>query len=113
MPKENITQRGVDYNQWYLDIVREADMAEVAEVVRGCIVFKPTGWAVWEMMQRQLDDRIKETGHSNVYFPLLIPKSFIMREADHVEDAELGGFDDIGGQIFVLHLPHPVSDPSS
>jgi prolyl-tRNA synthetase len=85
MPKEVITPRAKDYSQWYLDIVREADMAEVAEVVRGCIVFKPTGWAIWEMMQRELDDRIKETGHSNVQFPLLIPKSFIMKEADHVE----------------------------
>lgn len=85
MPKDSITTRSADYNQWYLDIVREADLAEVAEVVRGCIVFKPTGWAVWEMMQRELDDRIKETGHSNVQFPLLIPKSFIMKEADHVE----------------------------
>ena len=85
MPKEVITTRAKDYNQWYLDIVREADMAEVAEVVRGCIVFKATGYAVWEMMQRELDDRIKETGHQNVYFPLLIPKSFIMKEAEHVE----------------------------
>jgi prolyl-tRNA synthetase len=85
MPKEVITTRAKDYNQWYLDIVREADLAEVAEVVRGCIVVKANGWAVWELMQRGLDDRIKETGHSNVQFPLLIPKSFIMKEADHVE----------------------------
>ncbi len=85
MPKDVITTRAKDYNQWYLDIVREADLAEPAEVVRGCIVFKPTGWAVWEMIQRGLDARIKETGHSNVQFPLLIPKSFIMREAEHVE----------------------------
>ncbi|NNJ10021.1 proline--tRNA ligase [Chloroflexales bacterium ZM16-3] len=85
MPKEVITTRAKDYNQWYLDIVREADMAEVAEVVRGCIVVKANGWAIWELMQREMDDRIKETGHSNVQFPLLIPKSFIMKEADHVE----------------------------
>jgi prolyl-tRNA synthetase len=85
MPKDVITTRAKDYNQWYLDIVREADLAEPAEVVRGCIVFKPTGWALWEMMQRGLDDRIKETGHSNVQFPLLIPKSFLMKEAEHVE----------------------------
>jgi prolyl-tRNA synthetase len=85
MPKDVITTRAKDYNQWYLDIVREADLAEPAEIVRGCIVFKPTGWAIWEMMQRGLDDRIKETGHSNVQFPLLIPKSFIMKEAEHVE----------------------------
>ncbi|GAB4437015.1 MAG: proline--tRNA ligase [Chloroflexi bacterium OHK40] len=84
MPKDVITPRARDYNQWYLDIVREADMAEVAEVVRGCIVFKPTGWALWELMQRGLDERIKETGHANVQFPLLIPKSFIMKEAEHV-----------------------------
>ena len=81
MPKDVITTRAKDYNQWYLDIVREADMAEPAEVVRGCIVFKPTGWAIWELMQRQLDDRIKETGHENVQLPLLIPKSFLMKEA--------------------------------
>lgn len=85
MPKDVITTRAKDYNQWYLDIVREADLAEPAEVVRGCIVFKPTGWAIWELMQRQLDDRIKETGHENVQFPLLIPKSFLMKEAEHVE----------------------------
>jgi prolyl-tRNA synthetase len=85
MPKEGITPRAQDYSQWYLDIVRGADMADYAEVVRGCIVFKPTGYAIWEAMQRGLDDRIKATGHVNAYFPLLIPKSFLMREADHVE----------------------------
>ncbi|WP_028457938.1 proline--tRNA ligase [Chloroflexus sp. Y-396-1] len=85
MPKDVITPRSVDYNQWYLDIVREADLAEVAEVVRGCIVVKAHGWAIWELMQRELDERIKATGHSNVQFPLLIPKSFIMKEAEHVE----------------------------
>jgi prolyl-tRNA synthetase len=85
MPKEGITPRATDYNQWYLDIVRNADMADYAEVVRGCIVFKPTGYAVWEAIQRGLDDRIKATGHVNAYFPLLIPRSLLMKEADHVE----------------------------
>ena len=85
MPKENITSRTADYSQWYLDIVQQAELADYAEVVRGCIVFRPTGYAIWEMMQRGLDDRIKETGHVNAYFPLLIPKSFIMRQAEHVE----------------------------
>jgi prolyl-tRNA synthetase len=85
MPKDVITPRAKDYNQWYLDIVQHADLAVSAEVVRGCIVFRPTGWAIWEMMQRGLDDRIKETGHENVYFPLLIPESFLRREAQHVE----------------------------
>jgi prolyl-tRNA synthetase len=85
MPKEDITPRLQDYSQWYLDIVRGADLADYAEVVRGCIVFKPTGYAIWEAMQRGLDDRIKATGHVNAYFPLLIPKNFLTKEAEHVE----------------------------
>jgi prolyl-tRNA synthetase len=85
MPKEGITPRQTDYSQWYLDIVQQAQLADYAEVVRGCIVFKPTGYALWEHIQRGLDDRIKATGHENAYFPLLIPKSFITREAEHVE----------------------------
>ncbi len=85
MPKEGITPREKDYSQWYLDIVKNADLADYAEVVRGCIVFKPTGYAIWEGIQSGLDQRIKATGHVNAYFPLLIPKSFLMREAEHVE----------------------------
>lgn len=85
MPKEGITPRAQDYSQWYLDIVQQADLADYAEVVKGCIVFKPTGYALWEAIQRGLDDRIKATGHVNAYFPLLIPKSFLMKEAEHVE----------------------------
>jgi prolyl-tRNA synthetase len=85
MPKDTITPRGTDYSQWYLDIVQQADLADYATVVKGCIVFKPTGYAIWEAIQRSLDDRIKNTGHVNAYFPLLIPKSFLMKEAEHVE----------------------------
>src|SRR5438105_3026257 len=85
MPKEGITPRSQDYAQWYLDIVRGADLADYAEVLRGCIVFKPTGFALWEAIQSGLDQRIKATGHQNAYFPLLIPKSFLMKEAEHVE----------------------------
>lgn len=85
MAKDVITARAKDYSQWYLDIVQHAQLADYAEVVRGCIVFKPTGYAIWERMQRELDDRIKATGHENAYFPLLIPKSFILKEAEHVE----------------------------
>jgi prolyl-tRNA synthetase len=85
MPKDSIAARDKDYSQWYLDIVQNADLADYAEVVRGCIVFKPTGYALWEAIQRGIDDRIKATGHVNAYFPLLIPKNFIMREAEHVE----------------------------
>src|SRR5205085_11794909 len=85
MAKEGITPRSQDYAQWYLDIVRDADLADYAEVVRGCIVFKPTGFALWEAIQSGLDQRIKATGHQNAYFPLLIPRSFLMKEAEHVE----------------------------
>jgi len=69
MPKEGITLRSKDYSQWYLDIVQQADLADYAEVVKGCIVFKPTGYAIWEAIQKGLDERIKETGHVNAVFP--------------------------------------------
>ena len=78
------TKRSEDYSKWYNELVVKADLAEVS-AVRGCMVIKPYGYAIWEKMQRQLDDMFKATGHQNAYFPLLIPKSFISREADHVE----------------------------
>ena len=85
MAKElkELTPRRVDYSQWYQDLVIKADLAESA-AVRGCMVIKPYGYAIWERMQRQLDDMFKETGHYNAYFPLFIPKSFLSKEADHV-----------------------------
>ncbi|PIW36651.1 MAG: proline--tRNA ligase [Candidatus Kerfeldbacteria bacterium CG15_BIG_FIL_POST_REV_8_21_14_020_45_12] len=79
-----ITTRDEDYSQWYLDVIRAADMAENSPV-RGAMIIKPYGFSIWERIQRILDDKIKETGHQNAYFPLLIPKSFLSREADHVE----------------------------
>ncbi|WP_108822631.1 proline--tRNA ligase [Dysgonomonas sp. Marseille-P4361] len=86
MAKElkELTSRSKDYSQWYQDLVIKADMAENS-AVRGCMVIKPYGYAIWEKMQRQLDDMFKETGHVNAYFPLFIPKSFLSKEADHVE----------------------------
>jgi len=86
MAKElkELTPRSKDYSQWYLDLVIKADLAENS-AVRGCMVIKPYGYAIWEKMQRQLDDMFKETGHENAYFPLFIPKSYLSREADHVE----------------------------
>ena len=86
MAKElkELTPRSQDYSQWYQDLVLKADMAENS-AVRGCMVIKPYGYAIWEKMQRQLDDMFKETGHVNAYFPLFIPKSFLSKEADHVE----------------------------
>ena len=86
MAKElkELTSRSENYSQWYQDLVIKADMAENS-AVRGCMVIKPYGYAIWEKMQRALDDMFKETGHQNAYFPLFIPKSFLSREADHVE----------------------------
>ena len=82
MAKElkDLTKRSENYSQWYNDLVVKADLAEQS-AVRGCMVIKPYGYAIWEKMQRQLDDMFKETGHVNAYFPLLIPKSFLSREA--------------------------------
>ncbi len=86
MAKElkDLTKRSENYSQWYNDLVLKADLAEPS-AVRGCMVIKPYGYAIWEKIQRQLDDMFKETGHVNAYFPLLIPKSFLSREAEHVE----------------------------
>ena len=79
-----LTSREENYSQWYNDLVVKAGLAENS-AVRGCMVIKPYGYAIWEKIQRQLDDMFKETGHVNAYFPLLIPKSFLSREAEHVE----------------------------
>ena len=86
MAKElkDLTKRADNYSQWYNDLVTKADLAEQS-AVRGCMVIKPYGYAIWEKMQHQLDKMFKETGAQNAYFPLLIPKSFLSREAEHVE----------------------------
>ena len=83
MAKE-ITPRATDYAQWYNDVVTKAQLADYSPV-RGCMVIRPHGYAVWENMQRVLDKMFKDTGHQNAYFPLLIPKSFLAKEAEHVE----------------------------
>ena len=86
MAKElkNLTKRSENYSQWYNELVVKADLAEQSDV-RGCMVIKPYGYAIWEKMQAKLDAMFKETGVQNAYFPLLIPKSFLSREAEHVE----------------------------
>ena len=81
---KELTKRSENYSQWYNELVVKADLAEQS-AVRGCMVIKPYGYAIWEKMQRLLDDMFKATGHVNAYFPLLIPKSFFSREAEHVE----------------------------
>ena len=83
MAKE-LTSRAENYSQWYNDLVLKADLAENS-AVRGCMVIKPYGYAIWERMRDELDRMFKETGHVNAYFPLFIPKSFLSKEADHVE----------------------------
>jgi prolyl-tRNA synthetase len=83
MAKE-LTTRAENYSQWYNDLVIKADLAENS-AVRGCMVIKPYGYAIWEKMQAALDKKFKDTGHSNAYFPLFIPKSFFSKEASHVE----------------------------
>ncbi len=85
MAESPITARSQDFATWYQDVVLQGDMAEPAEIVKGCMVIKANGYAVWELLQRELDDRFKATGHQNMYFPLLIPQSFLHKEAEHVE----------------------------
>ncbi|HKC14209.1 MAG TPA: proline--tRNA ligase [Vicinamibacteria bacterium] len=81
---KEITPKSQDFSQWYLDVVLKAEMADYGPV-RGCMIIRPYGYAVWEHMQADMDRRIKETGHVNAYFPLLIPKSFLEKEKEHVE----------------------------
>jgi prolyl-tRNA synthetase len=85
MTDSPITSRGQDFAAWYQDVVLQGDMAEPAEVVKGCMVIRPNGYAVWEILQRELDNRFKATGHQNIYLPLLIPQSFRKMVAEHVE----------------------------
>ena len=81
---KKITPRSEDYSLWYNDIVQHAELAENSGV-RGCMVIKPYGYAIWEKMQAELDKKFKATGHVNAYFPLFIPKSYFSKEADHVD----------------------------
>ncbi|MBN1543759.1 proline--tRNA ligase [candidate division KSB1 bacterium] len=81
---QGITKRSEDYSRWYLDVIAQADLAEHSSV-KGCMVIKPNGYAIWEKIQAQLDKMFKETGHVNAYFPLFIPESYLRKEAEHVE----------------------------
>ena len=93
---QKLTPRATDYSKWYNELVVKADLAEQS-AVRGCMVIKPYGYAIWETIQAELDRRFKENGVKNAYFPLLIPKSFLSREAEHVE----------GFAYFLRHPPSP------
>ena len=81
---KELTKRSVNYSQWYNELVVKAELAEQSDV-RGCMVIRPYGYAIWEKIQSELDKKFKETGVQNAYFPLLIPKSFLSKEAEHVE----------------------------
>ncbi|MAE28510.1 MAG: proline--tRNA ligase [Planctomycetota bacterium] len=85
MANTPITPRAENYAQWYQDVIAQAELAEAAGVVKGCMVIRPHGFAIWEKMQADLDRRFKETGHQNACFPMLIPMSFLEKEAEHVE----------------------------
>lgn len=105
MPKSDksfvkeITPQSEDFSRWYIDVIRRADLMDYAPV-RGCIVFKPDGYALWEACQQELDRRFKETGHRNAYFPLFIPESFFQKEKEHVEgfNPELPWVTEAGGE---------------
>ena len=81
---QKLTSRSEDYSKWYNELVNKADLAEHSDV-RGCMIIKPYGYAIWEKMRDILDVKFKETGHQNAYFPLFIPKSYLSKEASHVE----------------------------
>ena len=81
---QRLTKRSDDFSAWYNEVVTRAELADYSPV-RGCMVIRPRGYAIWELMQRALDDMFKATGHQNAYFPMLIPESFLAREAEHVE----------------------------
>ncbi|HJO25860.1 MAG: proline--tRNA ligase [Planctomycetes bacterium] len=85
MANTPITPRADNYAQWYQDVIAQAELAEAAGVVKGCMVIRPHGFAIWEKMQADLDRRFKDTGHQNACFPMLIPMSFLEKEAEHVE----------------------------
>ena len=81
---QKITPRAQDFSEWYNDVIMQAELADYSPV-RGCMVIRPNGYRIWELMQRALDDMIKASGHQNAYFPLFIPQSFLAKEAEHVE----------------------------
>ena len=80
----HITPRNEDFSQWYTDVIRQTELCDYAPV-RGCMIIRPYGYAIWERIQAEMDARFKETGAENVYFPMLIPESLLLKEAEHVE----------------------------
>ena len=81
----HITPRSEDFSQWYTDVIKQTELCDYAPV-RGCMIIRPYGYAIWERIQAEMDQRFKETGAENVYFPMLIPESLLLKEAEHVEE---------------------------
>ncbi|MCC3376197.1 proline--tRNA ligase [Cohnella sp. REN36] len=107
-----ITPQGEDFSRWYIDVIKKAELMDYSPV-RGCIVFRPEGYELWENIQRDLDRRFKETGHRNAYFPLLIPESFFQKEKEHVEgfNPELPMVTEAGGEVLEERLAvRPTSE---
>ena len=116
-----ITPRSEDFSRWYLDVVRRAELADYSPV-KGCMVIRPYGYAIWEHIQRLLDARFKATGHVNAYFPLFIPESLLMKEKEHVEGfapqvawVTRGGDEDLEEKLIVrptseVHHRHDVRE---
>ena len=96
-----ITPRSKDFSRWYLDVVKRAELADYSPV-KGCMIIRPYGYAIWELMQEALDRRFKATGHVNAYFPLFIPESLLRKEAAHVEGGARG-FLEMGRGIALCH----------
>jgi prolyl-tRNA synthetase len=109
---QEITPQHEDFSRWYIDVIKKADLMDYSPV-RGCIVFKPDGFEIWELCQRELDRRFKETGHRNAYFPMFIPESFFQKEKEHVEgfNPELPWVTEAGGELLEEKLAiRPTSE---
>ncbi|ANE47572.1 proline--tRNA ligase [Paenibacillus swuensis] len=107
-----ITPQSEDFSRWYIDVIKKAELMDYSPV-RGCIVFRPDGYELWELCQRELDAKFKETGHRNAYFPLLIPESFFQKEKEHVEgfNPELPFVTEAGGELLEEKLAiRPTSE---
>src|SRR5258708_36832806 len=110
-----ITPQSENFSQWYLDVVRRAELADYTEV-KGCMAIRPYGYAIWELIQQALDRRIKATGHVNAYFPLFIPASPLNKEKDHVEGftpqdawAPKGGDEELAAPLAIRPPPEVVT----
>lgn len=107
-----ITPQSEDFSRWYIDVIKKAELMDYSPV-RGCIVFRPDGYAIWEHIQQEMDRRFKETGHRNAYFPMLIPESFFQKEKEHIEgfNPELPFVTEAGGDILEERLAvRPTSE---